>query len=134
MRTGWLCPSGDFVPCGLYEHIGVVTEHPAFLKAVPEIESLLRDTQHAYESCEQLQAKEGRTHAEWHVYEMACENAKSSIWKLLLDRGFFRVGESGDGIHFEGRPNFINSQWQRCKDYAEGYDKQAIFEPRSSKE
>ena len=110
-------------------HLDMV-RHDEEMGKIVEIESLFNDIDDVYESCNREAEEYGNASAEWHYYEMACGDAISEIIKILYKKGYLRIGESKDGLHFEGFPDTIRDRYQKCKDFAEQYDKRAIFEPQ----
>lgn len=126
--TGWLAPNNEFIQCNLFEHIEIIRENKIFSKYVPKIDDIIQNIENIYDSC-QSYADHGE-HPEWHCYEMACDDARPEIRRLLLNAGFIRVGESKNGLHFEGRPNHLKTKHQRCKDFADSYAAEAYFEPQ----
>lgn len=128
--TGWLCPDGKFVQCEMYEHIDFCKKHPIFTQRVPKIVEILDRLDSIEEGCRELAEREGNSNAEWHCYEIASDNARPEIRRLLLNDGFIRVGESEGSLHFEGRPNVLKSKHQACKDLADSYGTDAVFEPQ----
>jgi hypothetical protein len=127
--AGWLCPNGEFIQCQLYEHIDIVSENPYFIEKVPKISDIIQHLEDVEAGCRDLADREGSHNAEWHCYEMACDDARHEIRRLLLNEGFIRVGESDEELYFEGRPNVLKSRHQVCKDLAESYGTTANFEP-----
>lgn len=128
--AGWLCPDDQFVQCSLFNHLDVIRDNPVFVQAVPEIIDLLVNLDVAHASHSDVSRREGSTQAEWHAYEILSDRTTDTIWRLLLDAGFVRVGEADGSLFFEGRPNVLKSRYQACKDLAESYDTNAVFEPQ----
>lgn len=120
--TGWLTPAGEFIQCKMYEHMELVKTNPVFIQFEPKIQAVLDNLERLEKQCQEDAEREGNSNAEWHLYEMASDRAPDEIWQLLLNRGFIRVGESDDSLHFEGRPNHIKKQHQICKDLADSYE------------
>jgi len=129
MVTGWLLPNGNFVECNKNEHIQFVTEHKEVLELVPKIAEVLHNLELQYEEQCEYSDRVGSTDAEWHHYEIACDDARREIWRLLLNNGFIRVGEYQYALHFEGRPNQLKKRHQACKDLADSYGADCMFEP-----
>jgi hypothetical protein len=127
---GWLSPDGEYIPCGMYEHLEAIATNPIFLKRVPEIEDIFAALEEVAAGCQELADREGSHNAEWHIYEMECDRLRPKIWKKILNAGFIRVGEVGEDLHFEGRPNVLRSKYQMCKDFADSYGAGAVFEPQ----
>lgn len=125
--AGWMAPNGDFIECALYEHMDVIRSHNIFSKYVPKLDDIFSRLDHICDSCQK--AANSGEHPEWHCYEMACDNERSNIRRLLLNAGFIRIGQSKDSIHFEGRPNHLKTKHQKCKDFADSYGADAVFEP-----
>lgn len=127
MITGWIAPNGEFFKCAQYEHMASLAKREEFrlVSGVPEI---LADLAAVEEDC-QAAADDGE-HPEWHRYEIAQSNASYDIYRKVLDAGFIRVGESRDSLHFEGRPNQLKNKHQVCKDFAESYGADCVFEPQ----
>lgn len=128
--TGWLCPNGEFIECSRWEHIATCRKHPIFAQRVPKVLEILEDLDRTEEMCQELADREGNHNAEWHLYDIASDNARPKIWRLLLNDGFIRVGEVDGDLHFEGRPNQLKSKYQMCKDFADSYGAGAVFEPQ----
>lgn len=128
--TGWLCPNGEFIQCERWQHIEACEKHPIFTEKVPKIGKLLERLRSIEEGCEEHAAREGSSNAEWHIYEIARDEARPEIWRLLLNGGFIRVGEVDGDLHFEGRPDQLKSKYQMCKDLADSYGTGAVFEPQ----
>jgi hypothetical protein len=122
---GWITPKGEFVEVDMYEHIIVIARHK---EAPVKVQIMVSDL----DACEaeSLALIERGEHPEWHCYEMMQDRLKPDMYRLLLNEGFIRVGKKDDRIHFEGRPNILKKQMQRCKDFAENYDCTAEFEPQ----
>jgi hypothetical protein len=127
--AGWLCPNGEFIQCQLYEHIEIVSENPYFIKKVPKIGDIISKLDEMHRDHSELADREGSHNAEWHIYEIACTDARHEIRRLLLNEGFIRVGESNEELYFEGRPNVLKSKYQVCKDFADSYGTTANFDP-----
>lgn len=127
---GWLFPNGEFLQCDLYEHIISIHDNQYVMEKVPEILKIKENLDSIKEECEEMSRREGSGNAEWHCYEIAYDRAPSQIRKLLLDNGFIRVGEANGTLHFEGRPNILKKEHQRCKDFADSYAADIIFEPQ----
>lgn len=128
--TGWLCPNGEFIQCGRFEHIAVCKQYPIFGERVPKILDILESLDETEQMCQEMADRDGHRNAEWHIYEIASDKAGPEIKRLLLNNGFIRVGEFDGDLHFEGRPNHLKSQHQMCKDLADDYGAGAVFEPQ----
>lgn len=123
--TGWLKPDGKLIVCDLYQHLKVAEQ---FAGDVPKIYSWLSQVKSAEECCNAM--IERGEHPEWHTHEIISDRASLAIRKLLLDNGYIRVGRSGNFIYFEGRPEALKSQHQRCRDLADEHGVTAAFEPQ----
>lgn len=128
--SGWLCPDGQFIQCPMYEHLDILNEHDIFFKKVPKALELMEELEAVHQACQDLADREGHHNGEWHCYEMATDRIRPEIWRLVLNAGFIRVGESDDELYFEGRPNVLKSRHQACVDLAESYGTKANFEPK----
>lgn len=124
VTTGWMNPNGRFIECALFKHI-----QTASVFGIEEIDDLLYSVKAAEENCNAMADEYGNSNAEWHTYEMATTGATWKIRDILLKLGYLRVGQSHDGIHFEGTPPSIYNLYQTCRDLAESYSGVAIFEP-----
>lgn len=124
---GWLTPKGNFIECSLYEHLAVIMKNDE-ARRVDKLAVLQSGLESVEEGCLELIARD--EHPEWHCYEMACDDARYEVWKILMNEGFIRLGQNGDRIHFEGRPNILKNRMQACKDFAENRNCTAEFEPQ----
>lgn len=122
--TGWLLPNGEFIPCGMYEHLELARKHEKISK-IPRIAKVIKDFDDST-----ICFKNGENNESWHIYEIATSEARDELWRILLNEGFIRVGEVDHCLHFEGRPNILHSKYQFCKDFADSYAATAVFEPR----
>ena len=128
---GWLTPSGRFVECHSYQHLRVATNDPEMSK-IGKIANIIEELQDLEDSHTELADREGSHNAEWHIYEMACDKAGPKIVKELYRAKYIRVGSRDDHLHFEGFPNVLKSEMQRCKDFAEQNGMEATFDPQRS--
>ena len=126
---GWLSPSGEFIECEMYEHLEVASENLE-MRSIPKINQIISRLEAIHEECERAAEKEGSCHAEWHTYEMACDDVKTEIVKHLYRAKYIRVGESADEVlHFEGFPDVLRARHQKCVDFAESYGTVTKFDP-----
>ena len=128
-KFGWLAPSGNFIECGVHEHIDAVMNSEEMM-SVPKVAEILNQLDEMEKEFAEFAAREGSSNAEWHLYEIACDNAIPKIVKHLYRAKYLRVGETEDCLHFEGFPNVIKSRYQECKDFAEQFGMAAVFEPQ----
>ena len=121
--TGWLTPRGEYIEADDYEH------HVALLGTAlrDKIKPFFDRAERAKEACKRLQREQCATHAEWHTYEIASDDASFQARRIALDAGWIRVGLSTDGAHFELK-NPTQERMQLCKDAAEDHGYTAIFE------
>ena len=68
-----------------------------------------------HDGCEALAKREGDCHAEWHTYEMACDNFRDQFVQSLYDVGFIRVGILQDEIAFEGTNQHLINHSDRIR-------------------
>jgi hypothetical protein len=127
--TGWLTPIGEFIECKPWEHLSLMYNEKV-RQRVPKIVSLQERLEEMEKDFREVSEREGSSNAEWHIYEIETDNARHEIWRLLLNEGFIRVGEVDGSIHFEGRPNHLKNKYQICKDFADSYGADAVFEPQ----
>ena len=130
MVTGWLSPRGKFLQCPLWGHLEVLDQNRAFVESVSEIVDLLNRIERDYQDQQEYAEEVGSHNAEWHNYEIKCDGFRCDIRRLLLNNGFIRVGESKGTLHFEGRPNQLKSKYQQCRDFADSYGADCVFEPQ----
>jgi len=123
---GWLLPNGEFVECSAYQHLETIMGLPQLTALVPEIDGIWNGVQGVRESCEEL--IESGEYPEWHSYDMAKWDAFSQIAESLYHNGCLRIASAQGNLHFEGYGNAIQNLYQRCKDLAEGFDMQPVFE------
>lgn len=126
--NGWLTPKGDFVKCDHYAHLDIA-RHPDVI-TIPRIAKLISELDKIHDDCSDHADREGSHNAEWHIYEMAMDDARVEIWKTLLNHGYIRIGEVDNELHFEGKPNHLKSKYQKCVDFADSYGAKAVFEPQ----
>lgn len=131
-KSGWMCPNGRIIECELYEHLQTILADTGVRKHLDfdRIEKRLKGVE---ESCQETTDRDGGsgTHAEWHRYEMAQNDASGDVYKLLIDNGYVRIGFFSDKtLHFEGRPEGLKPLIQKCKDLAEERGCDYKFEPQ----
>ena len=129
MINGWLTPNGNFIECETANHIEFFNKNKELIQDQEKIVKIFLDLELLRNEFDEISEREGSHNAEWHIYEIACDNARTQIWKQLLDNGFIRVGEMRGCLHFEGRPKYIKKRFQTCKDMADSYGAACVFEP-----
>ena len=125
MITGWLAPDGEFIECPLYRHYKTLASNFK-VKAISGVAEILADLEYMENDCQK--ARDEGEHPEWHRYEVAESDAQYEIHRKVLDAGFIRVGENNGVIHFEGRPNHLKNKYQKCKDFANSYGADCVFD------
>lgn len=115
---GWIKPNGDFIQCGMYDHISSLKDDKDVCE-LTSITDILDRLNSVYESCVECGEKYG--HCEWHRYEMAKSDYFYRIIEQLYNANFIRVATCDDTIHFEMTKESVNKYFQRVKDFAENY-------------
>jgi hypothetical protein len=126
--TGWCCPGGEIVECATYAHLDAVRELPGC--PISQINEIWESTESVRESCQELSDREGSVNGEWHIYEMACDDAKHETWKCLLTHGFVRLGTRKQELCCEGIPSSLIKHNQRLRDFADERMMVAKMEPQ----
>ena len=120
---GWITPQKEFIDCGRFEHLEVLSKHESMCNR-PEIAELISSAEEAERGCQAL--VDAGEHGEWHSYEMALDDVKDAVWKLAMEEGYVRVCSDGSTIHFEMNTNVMPDMRQFCVDFAD--DRQMAYQ------
>ncbi len=125
---GWWSPDGQYIETKPFNHIEAIRTNPILqITSWAEIEEALADVERG---CQALQDKEGRTNAEWHMYEIACSRASTIMYLRLIEAGFIRLGTRLQELCCEGKPEAIQKHKLKLDDFAEGYKLICKYEPQ----
>ena len=115
---GWITPKGEFLGCNFYDHIAIVISHVQNPQALELVEGL-----HEIEQGSLRLIEEGE-HPEWHVYEMAKDDADDAIVRMAYEEGFVRVGVGRDigVIGAEGTPAAIKARMVQIRKVVKEYN------------
>lgn len=128
---GWLTPKREFIEAPLYRHMGLISSDE---RMQPEkVKSLLTYLKEIEKECNEIAEKDGNHNAEWHIYEIAMDNAAYKIWNILMDEGYMRISNKDDIIYFEGKSWVIKKNFDYCKEWALSFNCKAVFEVAGNK-
>ena len=125
---GWLTPAGKFIESKVWDHFKCIADNDDLKNLVPDYDVGESNVESARQGCEAL-SDEGE-HPEWHSYEIAQSGFEYNVVEAVYKAGGVRVGSSSGSMYFDGIPDAIKNLYQKCKDLAEGYDMNAVFQPR----
>lgn len=129
---GWLSPNGKFIATEQYGHLKNLDSHKEF----KFIKSLLREKYDELDKiekeCQERAEKEGSCHAEWHIYEMASDELKGDVYKVIYEYGYLRVALQNEFsipvMYFEGTSKAVQNSYNTAKILAESYSAQPKFD------
>jgi hypothetical protein len=116
---GWITSHGEFYAVEQWKHFveiaAIVEDSPFEYDDLSKcISGHTERIDSMRESCQETADREGNTHAEWHWYEMAGDDASEAIVKKAYESGWIRVGKNGmTGV--EGTPQGIKARYSDIK-------------------
>lgn len=99
--TGWIV-NCKFFECEPYAHISKIFGTPELECLIPNSEELKIEIDEMYKACQELAEKEGDGNAEWHRYEIVCDDARAEAVAAFYRAGAVRVAPRGMALHCEG--------------------------------
>jgi len=118
---GWMTPRGKIIQCPKYGHLEALYNHPEVQK-IHQIQDGLKELAELEESCQETADSLGSTHAEWHIYEMACDSFRNETLKRLYNYGFIRIGTVSWHIEFEGKGAALGDKKTLLEDFVQEYE------------
>src|SRR5690606_1954499 len=114
--TGWITPDGTRVKCSQWEHTEIGAKHPLLRAFLPHIEAWEGSAEKVRAACQEVAELEGSIHAEWHNYDMACQDLCGKIWRALVEVGCVRVVSRPGVLFVNGKTTAIMKHYQKFKD------------------
>lgn len=100
--------------CELYKHFELIE---TLYYGVPEINEKLMYLEGIESDCSNMQEKEGSHNAEWHIYEIARDEAEWKINDILIKKNILRFNNNGNVLYLDTQRDVFygNNQLEKIK-------------------
>lgn len=90
---GWMLPNGEVLTCPRWKHLETLVNHPwTQIACADEIADVDEELTEIRLACTALGEAQGDSNAEWHRYEMACDERPATICRAAMRVGAIRLG------------------------------------------
>jgi len=114
---GWISPKGEEIPCRAHNHLQVIQEWSRIEEYITDLPERKKQLDEYYEGHLALEKREGSCNAEWHNYEIECDNFADRLIQSLYDAGFIRIAilRGAKTIAFEGTNEHLIAKGDRLR-------------------